>query len=111
MRVTLRDGKFERDNGLCSNAATLAFFETSTPGVTADCKRDERPVPKLLNLPVLEAQARLKADLLDGDPLYRLPRFGEPHCVVLDQKPDPGVLLGPTEQVQLIAAKNEGEDC
>jgi penicillin-binding protein 1A len=111
VRVTLRNGRFERDNGLCSNAATLAFFADQAPQVTADCKRDERPVPKLIDLPVLEAQARLKADLLDGDPLYRPARVGERHCVVLDQNPEPGVLVGPTEQVQLYAAKSEGEEC
>ena len=71
VRVTLRDGRWMRDNGQCRDTETFVFFAGSEPKEEADCKPGEVEVPNVVGAKVLDATARLAGQPLQGDVIYR----------------------------------------
>src|SRR4029079_3351087 len=57
-RVVLRDGKLERDNGICRGPAPVQLFVTAEVD-TADCKPNEVDVPDVRGVTLEAAKERL----------------------------------------------------
>jgi membrane peptidoglycan carboxypeptidase len=103
--VTYRNGRWERDNGQCTDTFTIVFFSGSEPAKTANCKPNEVAVPKVIGAKVLDAEARLAAQPLQYEVIYRPAKPGEERPgIVLEQRPAGGTLSA-FGTVRLIVAK------
>jgi len=105
VQVTQRDGRWMRDNGRCKDVATLYFFSGSEPSETADCVPNEVEVPDVVGARVLDAEARLAAQPLQAEVLYRPAKPGlERPGIVIEQEPAGGA-LGAFETVRLVVGR------
>ena len=104
VRITLRDGRWMRDNGQCKDTETLVFYAGFEPKETADCEPNEVEVPRVIGAKVLDAEARLADQPLGWDVIYRPAKPGERPGIVLEQDPEGGT-LGAFDTVRLIVAK------
>jgi penicillin-binding protein 1A len=105
VNVTLRHGRLERDNGVCTNTRQLVFYSGEEPKNVADCKPNEVQVPDVRGNTLADAKARLAAQPLDALVVYRPARAGERPGVVLGQDPGVGGRLSAGDQVTLVLAK------
>jgi penicillin-binding protein 1A len=103
-RVTYRDGSVELDNGLCRTTATIVYFAGRGPAKTADCKRNEVDVPDVVGSPLDTARARLDAQPLTAQLVYKPATGGQRVGVVLRQFPKAGTLSS-FDKVTLVLAK------
>jgi membrane peptidoglycan carboxypeptidase len=103
-RVTYRDGRIELDNGLCRNVSYLVCFSGRGPAKTANCKLHEVEVPNLVGWRVDAARARLSAQPLNAQVLYKPAAPGERVGVVVKQYPRTGTLSS-YQKVTLVLAK------
>jgi len=102
--VTYRNGRVELDNGLCRNASSIVYFVGRAPGRTANCKRNEVDVPNVVGMRIGRARARLTAQPLTAQLIYKPATAGERVGVVLRQFPRAGT-LGSYGKVTLVLAK------
>jgi membrane peptidoglycan carboxypeptidase len=91
-RVVLREGKLERDNGLCRDTATLEFFPDRIPAGRAACKPNEVEVPSVVGDSVRHALQRLVAQPLTPSYVYKPAKAGQRLDLVLAQYPAHGTL-------------------
>jgi membrane peptidoglycan carboxypeptidase len=103
-RVTYRNGRIELDNGLCRNVSYLVYFSGRGPTKTANCKLHEVDVPNLVGWRVDAARARLSAQPLNAQVLYKPAAPGERVGVVVKQYPRTGTLSS-YQKVTLVLAK------
>jgi hypothetical protein len=104
VRVSLRDGQVELDNGNCKNATTVDFFSGSAPTRTADCKHNEVDVPNVRGRTLADAKARLYDQPLLSTVIYKPARPGQRLSVVDGQIP-PGGTLSAWDKVTLVLPK------
>ncbi|HEV8250562.1 MAG TPA: PBP1A family penicillin-binding protein [Gaiellaceae bacterium] len=90
--VVQRDGRIQRDNGLCTSRHLVVYFPGSGPSGTADCKENEVEVPNLLGAKVRNAKRQLALVPLTPKVVYRHAFPGEPAGVVVEQRPHRGRL-------------------
>jgi penicillin-binding protein 1A len=101
--VVQRDGKLERDNGYCHNAAPVAFYSgISLP--TANCKPNEVEVPRVIGNTLAVARARLEAQPLTPEVIYKPATPEQRLGVVLGQFPVGGTLSS-YDKVRIVLAK------
>jgi penicillin-binding protein 1A len=101
--VVQRDGKLERDNGYCHNAATVALYG----GIvlpTASCKPNEVDVPRVVGETLTAARAQLEARPLTPEVIYKPAAPRQKLGVVLGQFPASGTLSS-YDKVQIVLAK------
>jgi penicillin-binding protein 1A len=103
-RVTYRDGQIELDNGQCRDVSLLVYFSGHGPRKTADCKVNEVDVPDVTGLKVDAARARLSAQPLSAQVIYKPAAPGQRTDVVLRQYPKSGTLSS-FDKVTLVLAK------
>jgi hypothetical protein len=103
-RVTYRDGQIELDNGRCRDVSQLVYFSGETPAHTADCKVNEVDVPNVIGSPLSEARARLAAQPLTAQVIYKPAAPGEHVGVVVKQFPSTGTLSS-FQRVTIVLAK------
>ena len=103
-RVTYRDGRVELDNGRCHDTSYVVYFSGHGPTRTADCKLNEVDVPNVVGLGVERARARLSAQPLTPQLIYKPATAGERVGIVLKQFPKTGT-LGSYGRVTLVLAK------
>jgi hypothetical protein len=103
VRVTVRDGKLERDNGYCRSTTTLVFFSGKTPAA-ADCKLNEVAVPRVVGQTVAAARAHLEAQPLTPAYVYKPAAPRQRLGIVLGQFPARGTLSS-YDKVTLVLAK------
>ncbi|MEK6275980.1 MAG: PBP1A family penicillin-binding protein [Actinomycetota bacterium] len=101
--VVFRDGRIQVDNGNCHSPKLVLFFDRQ-PRQTANCKPNEVDVPDLVGQSVQAARARLVAQPLTPELVYRVAKPGERVNVVLGQVPKRG-RLSAYDRVRLIVAK------
>jgi hypothetical protein len=108
VQVALRDGVWMRDNGQCKDAHTFVFFAGYEPQETASCSPNEVEVPRVVGAKVLDATARLAAQPLQAQVIYRWAKPGiERPGIVLEQFPASGTLAA-FDTVRLIVARARG---
>ena len=103
-RVTFRDGRVELDNGRCRDVSYLMYFTGRGPSRTADCKLHEVDVPDVTGWTVSAARARLSAQPLSTQIIYKPAAAGQRVDVVLRQFPRTGTLSS-FDKVTLVLAK------
>ncbi len=70
-RVVRRDGRVLLDNGLCRGSLSIVYFTGTGPTRTANCKRNEVEVPRVVGQRLDVAQARLAAQPLESIVAYQ----------------------------------------
>jgi penicillin-binding protein 1A len=103
-RVTYRDGRVELDNGHCRDVSLLVYFSGRGPARTANCKINEVEVPDVTGWKLGAARARLSAQPLQAQVIYKPASPGQRVDVVLRQFPQSGTLSS-FEKVTLVLAK------
>jgi membrane peptidoglycan carboxypeptidase len=104
VNVVYRDGRLERDNGVCHNVFQLVFFGGQEPARVADCKPNEVEVPDVRGSTVADARARLAAQPLSATIVYKPATPGQRLGIVVGQIPSGGVLSA-WDKVTLVLAK------
>ncbi|MEP6812456.1 MAG: PBP1A family penicillin-binding protein [Actinomycetota bacterium] len=103
-QVTYRDGQIELDNGLCRSVSSLVYFAGRGPAKTANCKHNEVDVPNVIGWRVDAAQARLSAQPLTAQVIYKPATPGQRVGVVVRQYPKGGTLSS-FSRVTIVLAK------
>ena len=103
-RVTYRDGRIELDNGRCRETSYLVYFSGHGPSKTANCKPNEVDVPDVVGWHVEDARARLSAQPLQAQVIYKPASPGQRVGVVVRQYPKRGTLSS-FDTVTLVLAK------
>jgi penicillin-binding protein 1A len=103
-RVTWRDGAVQLDNGYCRETEEVVYFSGSGPARTASCKPNEVEVPRVVGQPVAAAEARLQAQPLTPQLVYKPARPKQRVDIVLQQYPAKG-RLSSFDKVTLVLAK------
>ena len=104
LNVVHRGGRVMVDNGLCRGPKSVWYFSGETPAREAPCKPNEVEVPRVVGNTLDDAKARLAAQPLHYDLIYRPAKPGERLDVVLGQMPGRGTLSA-YDNVTLILAK------
>jgi penicillin-binding protein 1A len=90
--VVYRDGQLELDNGNCQSTKQLLYFEGKGPARTANCKRNEVDVPRLIGQTIAAANTRLAAQPLTPQYVYEPAKPRQRLGIVLRQYPARGTL-------------------
>jgi membrane peptidoglycan carboxypeptidase len=90
--VVQRDGRIQRDNGLCRDAREVVYFAGFGPRRTADCKVNEVEVPRVVGQSLRAAKERLALQPLTPEIIYKWARPRQRVDVVLGQFPAKGTL-------------------
>ena len=104
VNVVQRGGQLMVDNGLCRGARSVWIFSEQGPKRTASCKPNEVEVPRVVGSTLNDAKARLAAQPLRYDVLYKPAARGQRLDVVVGQIPAKGTLSA-HDKVILVAAK------
>jgi membrane carboxypeptidase/penicillin-binding protein len=104
VRVTFRNDRIRRDNGLCRNTFTLDYFVDARQPPLADCKKNEVEVPDVRGTTLAKARARLELQPLLSNVVYKPARTGQRVSVVVDQFPLHGTLSA-WDKVTLVLPK------
>jgi penicillin-binding protein 1A len=102
--VVNRAGELRASNGYCREARSIVFMTGSPPLKTAACKPNEVDVPRVVGQPLDEARARLTAQPLTPELVYKPARPKEPVGIVLRQFPARGTLSS-HDEVKLVLAR------
>ena len=104
MWVVKRGSAWMRDNQYCRGARLVVFFSGRGPEDVADCKPNEVTVPTVIGLREASAVARLAAQPLGAEVVYKPARAGKTPGLVLDQHPRSGGLSA-NDDVMLVVSK------
>jgi membrane peptidoglycan carboxypeptidase len=104
VRMTFRNGRLARDNGLCRTAFTVNLITDATPPPLADCKKNEVEVPDVRGATLTRAKARLQLQPLLSTVVYKPAQTGQRVSVVVDQFPQKGTLSA-WDKVTLVLPK------
>ena len=103
--VVQRDGRIQRDNGLCNSRHLVIYFPGDGPSRTANCKENEVDVPNVLGVKLRKAKERLSLVPLSAKVVYRQAFPGEPAGVVVQQKPRKGRMSSYGRVVLVVARR------
>ena len=103
-RVVDRDGRLQLDNGLCRETREVVYFEGKGPSRTANCRRNEVDVPKVVGMTLDAARARLALQPLTAKVAYKWAEPTQRTDVVLGQIPKGG-RLSSFDNVTLVLAR------
>ncbi len=103
-RVVWRDGRLQLDNGKCKETALVAYFNGHGPARTANCRPNEVDVPRVVGQSVAVAKARLAAQPLSANVVYKPAKARQRIDVVIDQFPRSG-RASSFDAVTLVLAK------
>jgi penicillin-binding protein 1A len=103
-RVAWRDGSVQLDNGYCRDTQEIVYFGGKGPGRTANCKPNEVEVPRVVGQKLSDAEARLQAQPLTPQLVYKPAEPKQRVDIVLQQYPAKG-RLSSFDKVTLVLAK------
>ena len=103
-RVVWRDGRLQLDNGLCRESALVSYFSGRGPTRTANCKKNEVEIPRVVGMSLTRAKLRLAAQPLTANLVYKPARPKQRIDLVLDQFPRTG-RASSWDTVTLVLAK------
>jgi penicillin-binding protein 1A len=102
--VVKRGSAWRRDNGYCRNAQLIVYFSERVPEESADCKPNEVSVPVVVGMTEDAAIARLAAQPLGAELVYKPAKPGKTPGIVLKQEPLAGGLSA-NDEVMLVVSK------
>jgi penicillin-binding protein 1A len=103
-RVVWRDGRLQLDNGLCRETALVSYFSGRGPSRTANCKKNEVAIPRVVGMTLARAKLRLAGQPLTPNIVYKPARPKQRIDLVLDQFPRTG-RASSWDTVTLVLAK------
>jgi penicillin-binding protein 1A len=103
-RVVWRDGRLQLDNGFCRETALVSYFVGRGPGRTANCKKNEVDIPRVVGWTLTRAKVRLAAQPLTPNIVYKPAKPKQRVDLVLDQFPRRG-RASSYDTVTLVLAK------
>ena len=103
-RVVWRDGRLQLDNGLCRETALVSYFSGRGPTRTANCKRNEVAIPRVVGMTLARAKLRLAGQPLTANIVFKPARAKQRIDLVLDQFPRRG-RASSWDTVTLVLAK------
>jgi penicillin-binding protein 1A len=103
-RVVWRDGRLQLDNGFCRETALVSYFVGRGPGRTANCRKNEVDIPRVVGWTLTRAEARLAAQPLTANIVYKPAKPKQRVDLVLDQFPRRG-RASSYDTVTLVLAK------
>ena len=102
--VTYRDGEIQLDNGVCRGTSLIVYFTGHGPARTSTCKPNEVDVPNVVGWKLDKARARLEAQPLTPQLIYKPAAPRQKIGIVLRQFPAGGTLSS-FDKVELVLAK------
>jgi penicillin-binding protein 1A len=103
-RVAWRNGQLELDNGYCRETSLVSYFAGRGPAHTADCKKNEVDIPRVIGMTLARAKQRLAGQPLTANFVYKPARPKQRLDLVLDQFPRRGTASS-YDTVTLVLAK------
>ncbi len=115
--VVRRGDRLMLDNGLCRERREVVYFAGTGPSKTANCLQNEVEVPDVRRLTLAEAEARIEAQPLTADLVFKPAKALQRPGIVVDQKPRRGyrssydrILLIVTKATQGVIPNLVGRD-
>jgi penicillin-binding protein 1A len=102
--VVWRDGRLELDNGLCRETSLVSYFSGRGPGRTANCKKNEVEIPRVVGMTLARAKLQLAGTPLKANLVYKPAMPKQRVDLVLDQFPRRGHASS-WDTVTLVLAK------
>jgi penicillin-binding protein 1A len=103
-RVVWRDGRLQLDNGYCRETALVSYFAGRGPTHTANCKKNEVEIPRVVGMTLARARLRLAGQPLTPNVVFKPARPKQRIDLVLDQFPRRGHASS-WDTVTLVLAK------
>jgi len=103
-RVVWRDGRLQLDNGYCRETALVSYFSGRGPSRTANCKKNEVAIPRVIGMTLPRAKLRLAGQPLTPNVVYKPALPKQRIDLVLDQFPRRG-RASSWDTVTLVLAK------
>jgi penicillin-binding protein 1A len=103
-RIAWRDGTVQLDNGYCRDTQEVVYFSGFGPARTANCKPNEVEVPRVIGQKLAAAEARLQAQPLTPQLVFKPALPKQRVDIVLQQYPAKGRLTS-FDRVTLVLAK------
>jgi penicillin-binding protein 1A len=103
-RLTRSGERLLLDNGRCPSRREVVYFEGQGPSSVANCRDDEVQIPDVRGQTLTNAEARMDAQPLAPEVVFRPADPLEPAGVVVDQRPLRGY-ADPFDRVILIVTK------
>ncbi len=102
--VVQRSGGLMLDNGICRTRREIVYYEGRGPTRVANCREDEVQVPDVVGETLADADARLTAQPLTTEVVYKPAKTLERAGVVVDQRPRRGY-AGSFDKVIIVVTK------
>jgi penicillin-binding protein 1A len=103
-RVVWRDGRLQLDNGYCRETALVSYFSGRGPTHTANCRKNEVEIPRVIGMTLPRAKLRLAGQPLTPNIVYKPALPKQRVDLVLDQFPRRG-RASSWDTVTLVLAK------
>ena len=103
-RVVWRDGRLQLDNGYCRGTALVSYFSGHGPSRTANCKKNEVEIPRVIGMTLPRAKLRLAGQPLTPNVVFKPALPKQRIDLVLDQFPRRG-RASSWDTVTLVFAK------
>jgi penicillin-binding protein 1A len=103
-RVVWRDGRLQLDNGYCRETAMVSYFSGHGPTRTANCKKNEVEIPRVIGMTLPRARLRLAGQPLTPNVVFKPALPKQRIDLVLDQFPRRG-RASSWDTVTLVLAK------
>jgi membrane peptidoglycan carboxypeptidase len=103
-RVVWRDGRLQLDNGYCRGTALVSYFSGHGPSRTANCKKNEVEIPRVIGMTLPRAKLRLAGQPLTPNVVFKPALPKQRIDLVLDQFPRRG-RASSWDTVTLVLAK------
>jgi penicillin-binding protein 1A len=106
--VVRRGSRLMLDNGLCSAPKEVVYFAGRGPAQTANCLEDEVAVPDVRRLAIADAQARVEAQPLTPELVYKPAAPLQAPGIVVDQRPRSGYRSSYDRIILVVSKATQG---
>ncbi|MEO5577080.1 MAG: PBP1A family penicillin-binding protein [Gaiellaceae bacterium] len=106
--VVRRGDRLLLDNGLCRERQEVVYFAGTGPSKTANCLENEVEVPDVRKLTLAEAQARVDAQPLTADVVYKPAEPLQRPGIVVDQDPRRGYRSSYDRIILIVSKATQG---
>ena len=106
--VVRRGDRLMLDNGLCRERREVVYFAGSGPNKTANCLENEVQVPDVRKLTLAEAEARVEAQPLTAELVYKPAAPLQPPGVIVDQRPKKGYRSSYDRIILVVSKATQG---
>ena len=107
-RVVRRGDRLMLDNGLCNGPKEVVYFAGRGPNSAANCLVNEVQVPDVRRLAIAQAQARVEAQPLTPELVYKPAEPLQRPGVVVDQRPKRGYRSSYDRIILVVSKATQG---